>query len=124
MEGGELEVIESLKPTLHRDLPIVILEVLPVYSADNRPRLERQELLEKILREATYELYRIEKGPRNEWLGLRQISEIGIHSDLDACDYVATAASEKNRICALFAPCAQSSGHGVGPEPVNSCRGH
>jgi FkbM family methyltransferase len=41
VEGAELEVIEGLKSWINETRPIIIIEVLPVYTVENKFRLQR-----------------------------------------------------------------------------------
>ncbi len=88
VEGAELEVIQSLYPVFLDWRPITLLEVLPVYSEDNRMRQQRQEQLEGLFADLNYSFFRVEKNSGNEFIGLRKIETIGIHSDLSQCDYI------------------------------------
>lgn len=93
VEGGELEVLQGMRAMLARDRPIVLCEVLPVYTAGNTVRLERQHALEALLtRELRYGLQRVRKTPGGDLAGLTPIEEIGVHGDLSACDYVCVPA--------------------------------
>ena len=88
VEGAELEVVKSLYSVFNDCRPLVILEVLPVYSNEKKMRKERQEELEQIFSELNYLFFRVDKSANNAYIGLKKISEIGIHSDLTQCDYV------------------------------------
>lgn len=87
VEGAEMEVIESLKNLIAENQPFILIEILPVYSAENTFRIERQQRIETILKELDYLIYRVIKKD-NKFEALQQIESIGIHKDLDACDYV------------------------------------
>lgn len=87
VEGAELEVVKSLYQLFNIHRAIILLEVLPVYSNENTMREERQEELERIFDELNYSLFRVDKS-KNTFIGLKKIENIGIHSDLNQCDYV------------------------------------
>jgi len=87
VEGVELEVVKSLYQLFNVHRAIILLEILPVYSNENTMREERQEELERIFDELNYSLFRVDKS-RNTFIGLKKIENIGIHSDLNQCDYV------------------------------------
>lgn len=87
VEGAELEVIESLKSLISKNQPVILIEILPVYSVKNTFRIERQQKIETILNELDYVIYRVIKKD-NKFDVLQQLESIGIHQDLDACDYV------------------------------------
>ncbi|BAZ37331.1 methyltransferase [Calothrix sp. NIES-4101] len=88
VEGAELEVIKSLQVVIHHDRPIFILEVLPVYSNENKARKERQEELERIFNLASYSFFRVSKTREGNFINCKPIDSIGIHSDLNQCDYL------------------------------------
>jgi FkbM family methyltransferase len=88
VEGGELEVLESLAECLTQYKPIILLEVLPVYSIDNNDRLERQTSLEVLLAKHEYRIYRIIKSELGRLNAVKEVKEFGIHNDLNLCDYV------------------------------------
>jgi FkbM family methyltransferase len=88
VEGAELDVVQSLLQVIERDRPIVLLEVLPVYTPENQARQARQQALEAIFNTANYRLWRVQKTATGGYAGLSSIDQIGIHADLTQCDYV------------------------------------
>lgn len=88
VEGAELEVLRGLLPALRRDRPLVLLEVLPAYSTDNRPRVERQQALAALLHEAGYGIQRVRKTADGHFHGLQPLADFGVHGDLEQCDYL------------------------------------
>lgn len=88
VEGAELDVMHSLAGMIRRDRPILLMEVLPVYSTDHRERKSRQDQLEHLLTDLHYSMLRIRKGPGDTLAGVDPIATIGIHSDLAACEYL------------------------------------
>jgi hypothetical protein len=87
VEGAELDVLLGMRDAILRDRPVILLEVLPVYSAQNVDRLRRQEELETTLRQWDYAMWRVRKNGK-EFDRLEEVGEIGIHGDLSRCDYV------------------------------------
>mgnify|MGYP003956351857 CR=1 FL=1 len=87
VEGGELEVIKSLRNEIAKHQPVILLEVLPVYKEENTSRLSRQEEIHVILDELGYAWFRVKKAD-DELKGFEMIRRIGIHSDMNACEYV------------------------------------
>lgn len=83
VEGGELEVIRGLLSVIKHNRPILICEVLPVYSIENQSRLERQNELESILRSMSYLILRID-GPDL----FVEVQSIGVHDDIDHVNYL------------------------------------
>jgi len=88
VEGGEKEVLETLREILRRDRPFVLLEILPVYTAKNGERLLRQQTVEKQFRELNYTVCRAEKDPDDRLTGLRPMAEIGVHDQIVWSDYL------------------------------------
>ena len=87
VEGAELEVLTSFYDEIKQHQPIILMEILPVYRAEMHERLKRQKAIEKILRELDYTIYKILKNERM-LIGAMKIQEIGIHSNLNECEYV------------------------------------
>ncbi len=84
-EVSELEVVRSMADLLAKDRPLVLLEILPVYTDMLK---ERQRELEKVIDELGYAKFRVAKTPELNLVGLQRIDEIPVHSDLSHCDYV------------------------------------
>jgi FkbM family methyltransferase len=90
VEGAELEVSRGMRQLLSRYRPPVMLEVLPVFTKSNSFRLERQLALENYYRELGYRWLRVVKDlDRDRRLErLDPVSEIGVHGDRHACQYI------------------------------------
>lgn len=93
VEGGELEAIKGLDRVIQRDRPIIICEVLPVYSVENTQRLKRQHELESMLRDFSYCISLIDHVG-----SLEEIDSIGIHSDLNRVNYLFCPVEGKNEL--------------------------
>ncbi len=87
VEGAEMEVIISFYDEILRSNPIIIIEILPVYDQSRSLRLDRQLAIEKYMRELNYVKYSIKKNDER-LIRIQFIEEIGIHSDLNNCEYV------------------------------------
>jgi FkbM family methyltransferase len=99
VEGAEMEVLSGLREWVTTYLPLILLEILPVYSTENQSRLDRQNKIEEMLHEWDYKIGRIKKnGPA----GLKLIGEIGIHSNIEDCDYLLYHSSLSEKITACF----------------------
>jgi len=83
VEGAELYVLKSLFEV--NQTAIIICEILPIYDHNNADRLNRQLEIEKLLRHHNYSIFRIVKSPT---FGLLPLDKIGIHSNMEWCDYV------------------------------------
>jgi FkbM family methyltransferase len=88
VEGGELEVLKGLRQTIMQQRPVIICEILPVYSSENLFRIQRQRELIGLLRNFKYYIYRIIKNPENEFDRFLFIEDIEIHKNLTYADYV------------------------------------
>jgi len=88
VEGAELGVLKSFEDILKRDRPYLLVEILPVYDNQNKERLDNQMTIEKILTDLEYSIYRINKDSENKLESIKLIESIGIHSNLDWCDYI------------------------------------
>ena len=87
VEGAELEVLKSFKDIIFENEPIILIEILPVYNFENDYRLKRQNEIQNLIKETNYSIFRVLKNA--EILDdLIEIKEIGIHSDLNQCEYV------------------------------------
>jgi FkbM family methyltransferase len=86
VEGSELEVLKGSIKILKKHLPLIVAEILPVYKK-NSIRHQRQVELEKLLNELGYLMFRIYKNEKKV-IKLEQINEIGVHADLDLCEYL------------------------------------
>ncbi|MFZ1704531.1 MAG: FkbM family methyltransferase [Saprospiraceae bacterium] len=87
VEGVEYEVLDTCSDRIQQDRPLIMLEILPVYSMDNKDRWLRQQQIEKMLKDWNYVMYRVIK-KNQSFIGLKKIETIGIHHDISQCDYV------------------------------------
>ena len=101
VEGAEADVIKALMPLLQQQHPIIICEVLPVYSPENTQRLNRQKQLENCLGGMDYYIFRVKK-ENDTFHSLEPLEQIGIHSDLDLCDYVFVPSNKWEKFQTLF----------------------
>ncbi|MEP6846296.1 MAG: FkbM family methyltransferase [Panacibacter sp.] len=87
VEGAELEVVKGLQGTLHKHKPVIILEILPVYSMEStngKMRKERQDELQKLMREMDYVLFLI----KEQEVKLERLHEIPVHGDMGKTNYL------------------------------------
>lgn len=87
VEGAELEVLKALRDKIGKDRPIILIEILPVYSIENHFRLKRQNEIEAIVSMLNYKILRVRK-EKGSFIGVDEISQIGINSNLENCDYI------------------------------------
>lgn len=86
-EGAEIEVLRSLVGMICRDLPFILLEVVPDYEISFR--IERQKELEDFLHSINYTIYSVDKTKTDGFAGLTQIESFTNHFDPIRSDYVA-----------------------------------
>ena len=87
VEGAELEVLNSFKKEIEEKKPIILIEILPVYNAQNVRRIERQNKIQNMLKDFDYSIFRVIKQD-DILLDLQEISEIGIHGNMNDSEYV------------------------------------
>ncbi len=85
--GSELEVLKSFENEIINSAPIILIEILPVYKSENKVRFKRQNEIQQLFKYWGYSMHRIIK-QKNSLTDIVHINDIGIHSDLDNCDYV------------------------------------
>ena len=87
VEGAELEVIKGFRFLLEKFHPVVIMEILPVYSLDTpngKMRKEREGKLLDIMKLLNYHLFLIhEKNIR-----LEKLDDIPVHGDMNRTNYL------------------------------------
>ncbi len=88
VEGAEVDVILSLKDIIQTHRPTLLVEILPIYEESNSQRLHNQATIERVLDELNYTIYRVYKQEDNSFSHFKEIKSIGIHSDLNWCDYI------------------------------------
>lgn len=104
VEGGEKEVLVGLRAVIVEHRPFVLVEVLPAYDADNRARIQRQESIEKLLREVDYAIYRVRKDTEDQFVSVKRIEHFGIHGDLALSDYLLVHRDDEELIGDLIEP--------------------
>jgi FkbM family methyltransferase len=88
VEGGEADAVNSMREAIEQRRPWLIIEILPCYESTNIDRLRRQVSVERLLRETGYLNFRIFKKARGHFDYLQEVVEIGVHSNMDWCDYL------------------------------------
>lgn len=83
VEGAELEVIKGMEEIFVQHRPFIFCEILPVYDKKKIFRLNRQKEIEHIIKKLKYRIFRILKEDK-----LVLLEQIGIHSNLDLCNYL------------------------------------
>jgi FkbM family methyltransferase len=88
VEGGELEVLSSMKNEIVLNRPVILIEILPAYKEDNFVRIQRQNEIQQLFKDWGYSIFRVIK-ENEQLLQIEAIVEIGIHGDMNRCEYVA-----------------------------------
>jgi FkbM family methyltransferase len=112
IEGAELEVISEFESLIEIHQPFIQVEILPVYDVSNQERLSRQLLIESIVNRINYCFFRIHYSEIGIFIGLQEISTIGIHANLKWCDYLIIPQSENFKIQHLLIESDASIGKG------------
>lgn len=102
VEGAELEVLQSLQPTLQLKRPFVLVEILPAYNASNTARIDRQKQMEELVKTVGYKIFRIIKEDKNTIRQLESLTEIGIHGNQDLCEYLLAPEEQSGTVIHLF----------------------
>jgi FkbM family methyltransferase len=96
-EGAELEVIKGTLKIVERDLPFLILEILPVYNSEStngQYRKKRQDELVSILLNLEYSIFRINTDNGS----LIKINDIEVHNQMENTNYLFVHASKTERL--------------------------
>lgn len=88
VEGAESDVLAALEPVIARDAPLVSMEILPCYDSERTDRIARQAAIEALLARHDYQKLRVHHAGRGGSFDLEPIDAIGIHGNLDHCEYV------------------------------------
>ena len=87
VEGAELEVIKGTFKIIERDLPFLIMEILPVYDLQNtngQYRKKRQDELLSILSDLEYSIFRINTDNGS----LIKLNDIEVHNQMRNTNYL------------------------------------
>jgi len=98
VEGAELEVLKGLQGWILAFKPIMLMEILPAYTLENKFRVERQLELVSLLQSWDYQMFRIMKGTEISFLPL---DDIDIHGNIDDSDYLLCPKGLKQEILDL-----------------------
>lgn len=96
VEGAESYVLQGMKETLMREQPLLLLEVLPIYSIENTERMKKQHAIEQLMTELNYRIFRIKKN-KNLFSSYEPLNHIGVHSNIDDVDYLLVPFSKINK---------------------------
>lgn len=102
VEGAELEVLSGAKKTLSKSRPVIIIEILPAYSAENEYRINRQNQIESIFKDLNYEIFRIEKNKTNQFTGLRRLNSFQVDGNISQRDYILIPGEKSDKISSVL----------------------
>lgn len=88
VEGYEANIVDALQSRIVLDRPCIIIEILPIYSADNELRLKNTIFIEEFFQKHSYEIFRIIKNQNGRLDRFAPISNIGIHDNIELSDYL------------------------------------
>ena len=91
VEGTELEVVQGMVGAIHRDQPIVVIELIPDESL-----VGRHEETVGLLQSAGYELYSIAKRSDRSWGGLRSMRSYELPEHISTSDYLAVPRTRRS----------------------------
>lgn len=86
VEGAEHAVLQSLRSTIEKDRPLIVLEILPAYDDSNEQRIANNRSIEAFCNELDYRIARI--GGKGKKISFEALDGIETHGDLEKCDYV------------------------------------
>lgn len=101
VEGAELEVMKGLKKTIETFSPLIMLEILPVYSLqteNGKQRKERQDNLLKVMKDYNYSSYLIDEKTGS----LIEVESIPVHSDMGRTNYFFIPENKREKTLQLF----------------------
>lgn len=87
VEGAESMVLKGIKEVVADQRPFILIEILPVYSVENKERMLRQNEIENLMKSLEYKLLRIRKS-NEEFDGFTILPEIGINTRIEDSDYL------------------------------------
>jgi len=91
VEGTELEVVRGMADVIHRDEPIVVIELIPDESL-----IGRHEETITLLQSLGYNLFSIGKQRNSCWSGLKPMRSYVTPDDLSMSDYLAIPRSKRS----------------------------
>ena len=101
VEGAEFEVISGLKETITKYKPVILLEILPVYSLEKengRYRKERQDSLLTLMLNLGYKMMLINEHN----VSLTQLTDIGVHGNMSTTNYLFVPEEKMQKVKEIF----------------------
>jgi FkbM family methyltransferase len=88
VEGAEPEVLKGAIETIRKHRPVIIIEILPAYSAENKWRVDRHHQLEEFALSTDYRIFRIEKDNKNNILSFLPVKKLEINANIQERDFM------------------------------------
>lgn len=101
VEGAEAQVIAELEPLLTQTRAVVVVEVLPAYTEDNRDRVSSQESIEAILKRLGYDIFRLNHDAV-KFHSASKIDTFGIYDKIEMADHILCPSERSDEIAKLF----------------------
>ena len=67
--------------------PFILMEILPVYSLENKDRIDRQKGVERMMSSMNYSILRIVKR-NNQFNNFKLLEELGTTTKIEESDYL------------------------------------
>lgn len=97
VEGAELEVITGMKKVIERDMPVIILEILPYYDPETENgqyRKSRMDALLEFLKMMEYSFFKI----LEKTATLEAFDELASHNDMSQTNFIFLPKKEASAI--------------------------
>lgn len=102
VEGAEYFVLLACENIVKRDRPLILIEILPVYSQGNIERLNKQNDIIELMIKHNYSILRLDKNSNDTLDTFSLIKDFGIHSNLNQCDYLLVPTENLDSILSMF----------------------
>ena len=100
VEGAELDVLTGLREFLERRRPFILVEILPVYTPENRDRMQRQDDLVRLVNDLKYKIFRV-RHSGGIFLNIQPIQVLGMNADGESSDYFLCPSEDVSRLTLL-----------------------
>lgn len=102
VEGGEMEVLETLLEEIKGRQPIIIIEILSAYSADNELRVTRQNRILQIVQDIGYQMLLIIEDKEGKLKEVRPLDKFDVEGDPNQCNYLFYSTKDGYKIKSVF----------------------
>ena len=102
VEGAEMEVLETLLDEIKNRLPIIIIEILSAYSADNEIRVRRQNKILQIVQDIGYNMLLIIEDKEGRLKEVKPLDSFDVNGDPNQCNYIFYSANDSEKMKSVF----------------------